>query len=85
MLFDDTTIETYSYLDKDVRKVIETRPQPCDLSSLMIGDFVDCKFQNGACNGAWYRECVANISKNRDVCDVVYFDGMVSAPNCFCG
>jgi hypothetical protein len=49
------------------------------LSDLAIGDLVDCRYQAGSENGAWFRGRVASLDTAAGTCDVVYYDKEVSA------
>lgn len=48
------------------------------LTNLSVGDLVDCHYQAGAENGAWFRGRVASINSDSGTCDVVYYDREVS-------
>ena len=47
-------------------------------SSLFIGDYVECHFQNGADCGHWWQGRIAFVSHDNSFANVAYFDGQVS-------
>ena len=47
-------------------------------AELALGDFVECRFQDGAYDGKWWYGRVAAINKDEKIVDVAYFDGNVS-------
>ena len=50
-----------------------------DPTELLLGDLVDCRYQNGALNGAWYRGRVAAVEglNGRTLISVAYNDGEI--------
>lgn len=44
---------------------------------LVIGDFVECLYQNGLSNGMWFTGRVGNVSSDGATIDVAYFDDEV--------
>jgi len=46
-------------------------------SSLTIGDYVECYYQNGGAHGRWWPGRIASVKSDGKRCDVAYFDGEV--------
>ena len=49
------------------------------LSELAVGDLVDCRYQAGKGNNAWFRGRVASVNAAMGTCNVVYYDKVVSS------
>jgi hypothetical protein len=68
----DSIYRTAYCEDSDIF-ALETNPK-----ELFLGDFVECKFQNGAHDGRWWCGRVASINEDKKTVDVAYFDENVS-------
>ena len=68
----DSTYRTAYCKDAGVF-ALETNP-----TELVLGDFVESKFQNGAYDGRWWCGRVAAVNKDGKTVDVAYFDETVS-------
>jgi hypothetical protein len=58
-----------------------------DMTKLAMGDLVDCLYQGGIENGACFRGRVAAIDRDKQTCDVSYFDrevGLLSSIDLHC-
>lgn len=49
-----------------------------DPKQLTLGDFVECRFQDGALNGRWWYGRIAAVHEDLKTVDVAYFDQNVS-------
>ena len=47
-------------------------------SSLLMGDYVECYYQNGKDNGRWWQGRITFVSIDGSYANVAYFDGQVS-------
>jgi len=62
----------YTIGDGKRKRVVAYDPNP---SKLFVGDLVQCHYQNGTFNNAWYQGRVAVVHEGGKSFDVCYFDG----------